>query len=156
MAMDRLQASDGLAASRRTTPALRSHDFTHWKHLNIGKQDLIAIPRAEWRELRTQNGSGMRSYAVGFVRLMGLPYVLVPNDELQMTTPGSPAITTVLTSREIQIAHFVAEGKCDKVIAFELGISEHTVREHMRRIFRKLQVSKRAALVARMIGHLLG
>jgi DNA-binding CsgD family transcriptional regulator len=37
------------------------------------------------------------------------------------------------------------------VIAYDLGISEYTVREHMRRIFHKLKVSKRAALVAQLI-----
>ena len=37
------------------------------------------------------------------------------------------------------------------MIAHELGISEYTVREHMRRIFHKLKVSKRAALVAQLI-----
>jgi DNA-binding NarL/FixJ family response regulator len=57
----------------------------------------------------------------------------------------------MLTSRELQIAYSVADGKCDKVIAHDLGISEYTVREHMRRIFHKLKVSKRAALVAQLI-----
>ena len=63
----------------------------------------------------------------------------------------SAPISTMLTSRELQIAYSVADGKCDKVIAYELGISEYTVREHMRRIFHKLKVSKRAALVAQLI-----
>jgi DNA-binding NarL/FixJ family response regulator len=37
------------------------------------------------------------------------------------------------------------------VIAHDLGISEYTVREHMRRMFYKLKVSKRAAVVAQLI-----
>jgi DNA-binding CsgD family transcriptional regulator len=153
--MDRPQTPNGLSASHQTGAVLHAHGVTHWKRLSIGKHDMVAIPRTEWRELKLQNGSGIRSRAVGFVRLLGLRYVLVSNDELQMANSGLPPITSVLTSRELQIAHFVAEGKCDKVIAFELGISEYTVREHMRRIFRKLQISKRAVLVARMIGRLL-
>ena len=52
-----------------------------------------------------------------------------------------------LTGRELQIAHKIGAGKGDKVIAFELGISEYTVREHVRRIFHKLKVSKRASIV---------
>ena len=64
---------------------------------------------------------------------------------------GTPPISSVLTSRELQIAYSVADGKCDKVIAYDLGISEYTVREHMRRIFHKLKVSKRAAVVAHLI-----
>jgi DNA-binding CsgD family transcriptional regulator len=152
--MDKSNIAD-VTPNRRTGTALREYDSSQWKRFSIGKHELVAIPRATWRELRAQNGPGTTRHTVGFVRLMGLNYVLVPNDELQMTHPGSPPITSVLTSRELQIAHFVAEGKCDKVIAFDLGISEYTVHEHMRRIFRKLQISKRAALVARMIGRRL-
>ena len=48
---------------------------------------------------------------------------------------------------ELQIAHRISDGACDKVIAHTLGISEYTVREHVRRIFSKLQVSKRTAIV---------
>jgi DNA-binding NarL/FixJ family response regulator len=51
----------------------------------------------------------------------------------------------------LQIVYSVADGKCDKVIAHDLGISEYTVREHMRRVFHKLNVSKRAVVVARFI-----
>jgi DNA-binding NarL/FixJ family response regulator len=57
----------------------------------------------------------------------------------------------MLTSRELQIAHFVAAGKGDKIIAYELGISEYTVREHVRRIYAKLGISKRTTLVVRIL-----
>lgn len=52
-----------------------------------------------------------------------------------------------LTARELQIAHRISDGHCDKVIAHALGISEYTVREHVRRIFSKLGVCKRTAIV---------
>jgi DNA-binding NarL/FixJ family response regulator len=81
----------------------------------------------------------------------GVRHVLVERQEFAGAFEDSAPISTMLTSRELQIAYSVADGKCDKVIAYELGISEYTVREHMRRIFHKLKVSKRAALVTQLI-----
>ena len=51
-----------------------------------------------------------------------------------------------LTPRELEIARYVAKGKCDKVIARELSISHHTVKNHMSSIFNKLQVTDRYQL----------
>src|SRR5262245_37931380 len=120
--MDKSNIADTIP-TRPTLAALHKHDSSQWKRFSIGKHELVAIPRSTWREFRAQNGSAkMPCRTMGFVQLMGLNYVLVPNDDLQMTHSGSPPITSVLTSRELQIAHFVAEGKCDKVIAFDLGI----------------------------------
>ena len=62
----------------------------------------------------------------------------------------------VLTRRELQVALLVSEGKCDKEIARALGISGYTVREHIRRTFAKLNVSRRAAIVAYVLQHLRG
>jgi DNA-binding CsgD family transcriptional regulator len=59
----------------------------------------------------------------------------------------SSDITTLLTGRELQIATLVASGKVNKQIASELHISEWTVSTHLRRIFAKLGVSSRAAMV---------
>jgi DNA-binding CsgD family transcriptional regulator len=42
----------------------------------------------------------------------------------------------------------VAEGRTNKQIAAALFISENTVESHLRRVFSKLGVSKRAALAA--------
>ncbi|WP_454882891.1 response regulator transcription factor [Sphingomonas oryzagri] len=42
----------------------------------------------------------------------------------------------------------VANGDCDEEIARALGISGYTVREHIRRTFAKLGVSRRTAIVS--------
>ena len=153
MASPRIPSS--VAARQRRQPGALAGSNGSWKFFSIDKHELVAIPRTEWRDFLGESSVGLHSRAVGFVRIMGVRHVLVSNEDLQLASSAAPAITAVLTSRELQITHFVAEGKCDKVIAHELGISEYTVREHMRRIFHKLKVSKRAALVARMIGQLL-
>lgn len=56
-------------------------------------------------------------------------------------------LTSILTSRELQIAILVALGKQNKHIAKQLQISEWTVSAHLRRIFTKLGVGSRAAMV---------
>lgn len=54
-----------------------------------------------------------------------------------------------LSPREREIVRLVAEGHPNKIIAAELDISTWTVGTHLRRIFAKLGVASRAAMVAR-------
>ena len=55
-------------------------------------------------------------------------------------------IGSELTMRESEIASCVAKGKCDKIIARDLEISPNTVKNHLRNIFNKLQISDRFQL----------
>src|SRR4051794_30221534 len=57
-----------------------------------------------------------------------------------------------LSSREREIARMVARGYSNKEIAGVLEISSWTVSTHLRRIFAKLGVTTRAAMVARLLG----
>jgi DNA-binding NarL/FixJ family response regulator len=59
------------------------------------------------------------------------------------------ALVELLTERELQIATLAALGKSNKQIAHHLQISEWTVSAHLRRIFIKLHVDNRAAMVYR-------
>ncbi len=52
-----------------------------------------------------------------------------------------------LTSREKEILVLVISGKLNKEIAFELGMSENTVKSHRARIMRKMTVGSIAELV---------
>lgn len=58
---------------------------------------------------------------------------------------------TTLSPREREIARMVAEGYPNKTIAAVLDISSWTVSTYIRRIFAKLGVRTRAAMVARVI-----
>ena len=51
-----------------------------------------------------------------------------------------------LTGREREILNWVMQGMLNKEIAMQLRISEKTVKAHLRNIFRKLKVSRRAQL----------
>ncbi len=60
------------------------------------------------------------------------------------------ATTSALTPREREIARMVGDGFTNKEIASVLEISSWTVSTHLRRIFGKLDVGTRAAMVARL------
>ncbi|MFO1378525.1 MAG: helix-turn-helix transcriptional regulator [Steroidobacteraceae bacterium] len=55
-----------------------------------------------------------------------------------------------LSARETQVARLVCEGRQNKEIAWIASLSEYTVENHLRRIYQKLGIRNRAALVARM------
>lgn len=63
-----------------------------------------------------------------------------------------PAAATLaqLTDRERQIAQLVVEAKSNKEIAKRLKLTDGTVKVHLHNIYRKLGVSSRMALAARM------
>jgi DNA-binding CsgD family transcriptional regulator len=69
---------------------------------------------------------------------------------------GSPSPISLLSPREQEVARMVASGYPNKTIASVLEISSWTVASHLRRIFMKLQVSSRAAMVTRLSGSALG
>ncbi|MDF5737186.1 MULTISPECIES: response regulator transcription factor [unclassified Nostoc] len=60
-----------------------------------------------------------------------------------------PSLISILTGRELQIAALVGLGWSNKKVANQLQISEWTVSAHLRRIFIKLKVDSRSAMVYR-------
>jgi two-component system nitrate/nitrite response regulator NarL len=64
---------------------------------------------------------------------------------------GGDPDPSMLTSREQQIASFVAEGVNNRQIAEKLLISEHTVKNHMKNILEKLGFENRVQLTAYII-----
>jgi len=66
--------------------------------------------------------------------------------EVRMGDAGSD--TTPLSKREREILQRVADGATTKQVASDLGISPHTVKTHLERIFEKLGANDRAQAVA--------
>jgi len=78
------------------------------------------------------------------VEVDGARYLLV-------RMPKSTRTRIQLSPREQEIVRMVAKGHPNKVIADVLNISSWTVCTHLRRIFAKLGVGSRAAMVAQLL-----
>ena len=48
-----------------------------------------------------------------------------------------------LTSRQVMVLNHLQQGKANKIIAHELGMSESTVKVHVRNIMRKMGATNR-------------
>jgi DNA-binding NarL/FixJ family response regulator len=59
----------------------------------------------------------------------------------------------LLTSREEQVIALVTDGLSNRDVANELGLSEHTVKKYLFRIFEKLGISSRVELVLYALHH---
>jgi DNA-binding NarL/FixJ family response regulator len=97
--------------------------------------------------------SGARGYiptslpfnvAVEAVRLVKAGGTFVPassfvhnRDEQQLRTNG------LLTEQQMKVVEEIRQGKANKQIAYELNMSEHTVKVHLRHIMRKLNAKNR-------------
>lgn len=58
---------------------------------------------------------------------------------------------TRLSEREQEIMHWVGHGKTNLEIGMILGISQFTVKNHLQRIFRKIDVRNRAQAITRIL-----
>ena len=60
---------------------------------------------------------------------------------------------TLLTPREEQVVALVVDGLSNRGVAGELGLSEHTIKKYLLRIFDKLGISTRVELVLYALSH---
>jgi DNA-binding NarL/FixJ family response regulator len=69
-------------------------------------------------------------------------------EEVRMGEPDGAPRSAPLSKREREILQKVADGSTTRQVATELGISPHTVKTHLERIFEKLGANDRAQAVA--------
>jgi DNA-binding NarL/FixJ family response regulator len=60
---------------------------------------------------------------------------------------------SLLTPREEQVVALVADGLSNRDVATELGLSEHTIKKYLLRIFDKVGISSRVELVLYAMSH---
>jgi DNA-binding NarL/FixJ family response regulator len=79
--------------------------------------------------------------AIRFVKAGG---TFAPVDLLLTSRPDRvPARQNRLTSRQMAVLSHLQQGKANKIIAYELGMSESTVKVHVRNIMRKMGATNR-------------
>jgi DNA-binding CsgD family transcriptional regulator len=120
---------------------------------------LVLQPR--WRDqplglLRLQRHSARRFEQAELDVALRLLPVLELALAAMTATAGPPEVESVLTSREREIAAFVARGLTTPEIARLLGTSKLTVRNQVSRILRKARLSNRTELALWFSGSLEG
>lgn len=129
-------------------------------------QRLPASPGpTDWEGLRFSRVTGSPARSI-LIRAFGVPALLGGQGQLLLlltatrSSEGPDATLTSepvsphqmhLTPREASIARHLLEGLTNKEIANTLSISEHTVKDHLKRLMRKYQVTTRTALVSRLL-----
>jgi DNA-binding CsgD family transcriptional regulator len=75
----------------------------------------------------------------------------------QLSRRGRPVVgekaSSVLSGRECEVLALVVEGFSNREIGDELGIARNTVKNHLRSIYAKLNVSNRTQAAAYAVGH---
>jgi NarL family two-component system response regulator YdfI len=87
--------------------------------------------------------AAITSAAAGLVTLQPAALELLA----QGSRPASEALDDPLTPRELEVLAMLAEGMSNKILAYRLGISEHTVKFHVTSILSKLQAGSRTDAV---------
>ena len=87
---------------------------------------------------------------MAIIYLQVAPYMLrTLNEKISSLTevPSDvPAQLTVLTERELEVSNLISRGYSNRDIAKMLFISEHTVKDHTKNIYRKLDIHSRLEL----------
>lgn len=84
--------------------------------------------------------------AIEAVRLVEAGGTFVPVSSLAMDRSKQEATAKtgdLLTERQMMVVEALCQGMANKQIAYELGMSEHTVKVHLRHIMRKLRARNR-------------
>jgi DNA-binding NarL/FixJ family response regulator len=68
----------------------------------------------------------------------------------ELRTPAD-ALLEPLSDRELEVLNLIAEGLSNKIIAYRLAISEHTVKTHVTAILAKLGAASRTEAVAQAV-----
>lgn len=111
---------------------LHLHDYSESLHLSSNATLLHRLQSSDFLE-------------VSHFEINGNLYAVIEVGDTQSDSKVN--LATLLTARELQIATLVATGCSNKQIAKQLHISEWTVATYLRRVFAKLGVDSRAAMV---------
>jgi two-component system nitrate/nitrite response regulator NarL len=129
-------------ANRTSAPASRASDPTPEE---LFRALISQLPLSSSNDKQALGASAQDTDEIVIdTEIDGFRYFLV-------RSPKSTHSQVALSPREKEIVRMVAQGHPNKVIAGVLNISSWTVCTHLRRVFAKLGVGSRAAMVARLL-----
>ncbi len=133
-------------------PSVRQIVFSQ----QMSDEDVVIYFRAGARGLISSATTGL-ALLVKSVRCVAMGQIWANSEQLDLlvrslSVPRSLPITNqlgnaILSKREEQVLHLLADGLSNRELAKELTLSEHTVKNHLFRIFDKLGVSSRIEAV---------
>ncbi|WP_166260789.1 XrtB/PEP-CTERM-associated transcriptional regulator EpsA [Marinobacter salicampi] len=117
----------------------------HYQSLYIAFSQSAAPPPSAAKYMR------MLTPYIDFALRQVAPIPSCYASELKPEKPDKPDCTAFgLTQREAEIMQWVAAGKTNEIIGVILNISPFTVKNHLKRIFQKLEVTNRAQAVSKL------
>ena len=151
----------------------RSGDLTRTRvHLEKARSVLPRVAAAPWRSIRTRALLGRAALEAGDLAMAGalleearrelagypdagiLPRLLVQEERaLEAARGGGGVLGEPLTAAELRVLELLPTHLSLALIGETLHISRSTVKSHVRSIYRKLDVTKRASAVARARRH---
>lgn len=110
-------------------------------HPNTPMVVLSASPASDYEDLALEAGADLYlEKSAGASNLtQSLRALVSPDSEISEVTPGNEK----LSKRQKQLLKLLDDGLSNRDIAEQLGISEHTVKVHLWRLFRRLEVKSR-------------
>jgi DNA-binding NarL/FixJ family response regulator len=121
---------------------------------------VVLTSKFDFKTMRAVIGSGAKAYipmSVGFeiaieaVRFVMAGGTYVPPECLlsaipAVVPPSLHSVTAPITSRELAVIRAIQQGKSNKVIAYDLNMSESTVKVRVRNVMKKMQARNRTDL----------
>jgi ATP/maltotriose-dependent transcriptional regulator MalT len=150
LARCRGQLAAGDTAASHFAEALRLHAGQD-RPFERARTELLLGEALRRARRRLEARAHLRAALETFERLGAVPWEERARRELRASGETArkrdPSTADELTPQELQIARFVGEGATNRQIAAQLFLSPRTIDYHLRKIFRKLDISSRAELI---------
>jgi LuxR family transcriptional regulator, maltose regulon positive regulatory protein len=138
-------AGDVRAAQRELRPVLNNAQRLGLCHLLLDEGRGLSEPLEHY----ARAGAGVTGETPALA--LHILEELAPDSSLASVAPrsASPQPTEGLAAREVEVLNLAGQGLRNQDIALTLGLSENTVKWHLKQVYAKLAVSRRAEAVRR-------
>ncbi|MEH3046268.1 helix-turn-helix transcriptional regulator [Sphingomonas adhaesiva] len=136
------------ASTRRLLPGLYATVGLHRRRAAGAKGDIV-LPQLDMLTRRLQDMIGGQMLRQLLSSANGLSSFR--SSYFDRCDGASSPVAKRLSPREMEIATLVCQGRQNKEIAYLTDLTEHTIENHLRRIYAKLSIHNRSALVAAMV-----